>query len=255
MKLFTRFTQAYSLNDSLPKKDLATLPLLFKKMNLPVAAILAVNAMSAMGTMAIALPSSITSPATKQSTPSVPTDSTAQPLPTEGVRFDCQLIEGQHTVMYYPQSQPDRAYSWATPTELGGGWTAERRCIEISRRLEEYRPDGLQELTTGTENGYNIICATTERDPSCRIVLTVPPGQDPLATRDRVFENLAVADSGQQTDAVTTFTEEDESDIFDQIGEVLDLDFSDRAPRGDRNQGINLRPFLDPTDGGTGARL
>ncbi|NJN90156.1 MAG: hypothetical protein HC878_07090, partial [Leptolyngbyaceae cyanobacterium SL_5_14] len=104
--------------------------------------------------------------------------------------------------MYYPQSQPGQAYAWATPTELGGGWTEERRCNEISRRLEFYRPDGLLEMQTGVENGYSTICVTTQQNASCRIVLTVPPGQDPLVTRDRVFENLAVADRGQQTDSV-----------------------------------------------------
>lgn len=182
------------------------------------------------------------------------TSPSPQPDITSGTRFACQYTDGQSTVMYYPQSQPGQAYPWATPTELGGGWSEERRCNEIGRRLESYRPDGLLEMQTGTENGYNTICVTTQQNGACRIVLTVPPGQDPLLTRDRVFENLAVADRGQQTDSVTTYADDDGDGILNRIGEALDIDLPS-SRQGDRSNSINLRPFLDQTDGGTGARL
>jgi hypothetical protein len=176
----------------------------------------------------------------------------------EDVRFTCEYVNGQYTVMYHPQSQPGQSYAWATPTDLGGGWTAERRCGEISRRLESYRPDGLQELSTGVENEYDIVCVTTEQNPSCRIVFTVPPGQDPVATRDRVFENLAVADSGQQTDGVVTLTDE-QGNLLDELGNILDLDLPGGISGGGSGRsssgGINLRPFLDRADGGTGEQL
>lgn len=169
-------------------------------------------------------------------------------------RFFCETDNGQYTVMYYPESQPEQAYPWASPTALGGGWSAERRCLEIARRLESYRPDGLRELKTGIENGYDIVCATTTQDPSCRIVFTVPPGQDPIVTRDRVFENLAVADAGQQTDAVNTFSGNDVGRLLDQLGNVLDLNLPSRSQQRSSNA-IDLRQFLDPADGGTGAQL
>ncbi len=92
-------------------------------------------------------------------------------------RFTCQMMNGQYTVMYHPESQKGQSYQWANPTGLGGGWTAERRCNEISRRLEFYRPDGLQEMKTAMENGYNTVCVTTQKVPGCRIVLTVPPAR------------------------------------------------------------------------------
>lgn len=171
-------------------------------------------------------------------------------------RFSCQLMNGEYTVMYYPESDPEQAYPWATPSALGGGWTPERRCNEISRRLEFYRPDGLLEIQTTVENGYNIVCVTTERDQSCRIVLTVPPGQDAELTRDRVFENLVVADSGQDTDAVNTFVGRDTgSQLLNQVINqgLSTLGIRDNATR--RSGNINLRPFLDPADGGTGTQL
>ncbi len=174
----------------------------------------------------------------------------------EGPRFTCEYVGGQYTVMYHPQSQEGLAYAWATPTALGGGWTPEARCNEISRRLEAYRPDGLQELRTAVENNYNTICVTTQENPACRIVLTVPPGQDPRAIRDRVFQNLTVADSGRQTDAVTTLMGNgQEGKLLEQILGTGASTLGGRSNRQSAPDGINLRPFLDAADGGTGAKL
>lgn len=179
-----------------------------------------------------------------------PGGTTTIPSPTAaGTRFACQNNNGQNTVMYFPESQPNQAYPWAVPSTLGGGWSSDRRCNEIARRLESYRPDGLVEMRTGFENGYNTICVTTDRVPSCRIVLTVPPGQDPTVTRDRVFQNLSVADSGQQTQGVLTFGG-GRSSVLDQLGRAIGI-----GGRRSTNGNINLKPFLSPRDGGTGERL
>lgn len=186
----------------------------------------------------------------QESKPTVETEASQKP------RFTCKPINGQYTVMYHPESQPNQAYPWATPSDLGGGWSAQRRCNEISRRLEFYRPDGLLEMRNAVENNYNVVCVTTQKDSSCRIVLTVPPGQDPEITRDRVFQNLTVADSGEQTEAVNTFVDRDRnSQLLNQVvNEGLSaLGIDNNAVR--RSGSINLRPFLDPADGGTGTSL
>ncbi len=171
------------------------------------------------------------------------------------VRFTCESVNSQYTVMYHPQSQPNQSFAWATPSAMGSAWSPERRCNEISRRLESYRPDGLVEMRTAQENGYNTICVTTEAVPSCRIVLTVPSGQDPASTRDRVFQNLSVADNGQTTQAVNTFAGGRSNGTLNQVLNNLGLSSivggnSQRSP-----QNIYLKPFLDQADGGTGTRL
>jgi hypothetical protein len=132
------------------------------------------------------------------------------------------------------------------------GWwlNSERRCNEISQRLESYRPDGLQELRTAVANNYNTICVTTQENPSCRIVLTVPPDQDPVSTRDRVFQNLTTADSGQQTEGVNTFVG---GQPTNEIGQLFKLGGGNN--RRVASNSIKLRPFLDQADGGTGTRL
>lgn len=184
----------------------------------------------------------------------MPRPAESQAVPS-GTRFSCQLENGEYQVMYSPASQPGQLYPWARPTTLGGGWTADRRCAEIARRLESYRPDGLTELQTGTLNGYDVVCATTQQVRDCRLVLTVPPGQDPVIVRDRVFENLTVADSGQRTEGVTTFQGRD-GNLIEQIGGALNIRLPGRrGASAAPSSGINLRPFLDSADGGTGDRL
>lgn len=198
--------------------------------------------------------------------PTVIVDDGSEPQTTtaQEPRFTCQYVNGQYTVMYNPESRPGQAYPWAVPTQLGGGWTPKRRCIEIARRLESYRPDGLVELGTSVENNHDIVCVLTQRIPGCRIVFTVPPGQDPILTRNRVFQNLVVADSGERTQGVVTFTGGDEGQVINQVEQILNINLggvgnSQTSPTSPSpsvtSNGIDLRPFLDPQDGGTGRLL
>jgi hypothetical protein len=175
------------------------------------------------------------------------TPTTTSNRPNSETRFTCEIYQGQYTVMYHPQSQPGQSYPWAVPSRMGGGWTPEKRCEAISQRLETYRPDGLLELRTGKENSYDTLCATTVDVPSCRIVLTVPRGQNPEVVRDRVFDNLITADSGQSVQGVNTFTNTGNGINLGNLGGLLNPNRS--------STGINLRQFLDPADRGTGTNL
>jgi Circadian oscillating protein COP23 len=171
---------------------------------------------------------------------------------TDGVaRFACENVNGQLTVIYRPQSRQSEAYPWAVPGDMGANWNSQRRCGEIARRLESYRPDGLQELRTGIQNQQNVVCVTTEKDQSCRIVFTVPAQQDPIITRDRVFRNLTLADSGQQTDGVNTFAGTNSSGEF--LGGLFGGNSNNKPRRGGR--GLDLRPYLSVQDGGTGNHI
>ncbi|BBA79694.1 hypothetical protein RGRSB_1233 [cyanobacterium endosymbiont of Rhopalodia gibberula] len=171
-------------------------------------------------------------------------------------RFICQLERGRYTVMYYPQNQDRWPYPWAIPSDLENGWTAQRRCNEISRRLEMYRPDGLLELKTGRENNYDTICVTTQQDRSCRIVLTIPPNQNPEITRNKIFQTLIAAEEGQYTQGVNAFTDSKTSgSIINQFGRIFNDNLSRQNNLSPSNNAINLRPFLDPSDGGTGFKL
>jgi hypothetical protein len=202
-----------------------------------------------------------------QSTGPQTTGPQSSPAPSANQpRFRCDMSAGRPVVMYYPESRPSQGFAWATPAAMGGGWSADRRCAEISRRLEQYRPDGLTEMRTSLENGYNTVCATTDRNPACRIIFTVPRGQDPVVTRDSVFQNLLVADRGGSTQPIATFAPNGNPNGSrgDRLGNWIDsgirvLGGSD-LPRGispyrSGGDGIALKPFLDARDGGTGSSL
>jgi hypothetical protein len=187
---------------------------------------------------------------------SVPIDTspTSSSGTVDGARFVCQNYNGQYTVMYQPESQPGQFFAWAAPARLGGNWDPYKRCVTIAQRLEQYRPDGLQELQTGFLNNENIVCVTTESNPSCRIVLTVPRDKDAYAVRNSIFQNLIAADEGQQTTAVNTYRNSRGGvDEIYNIGRTI-LGGSNRQVSSSRS-GINLKPFLDRKDGGTGTKL
>ncbi|MBO3459530.1 COP23 domain-containing protein [Aetokthonos hydrillicola Thurmond2011] len=179
---------------------------------------------------------------------------------TSATRFSCQYYNGQYTVMYQPQSRSGQYFPWAIPRTLGGGWGIQKRCETIAQRLESYRRDGLVELQTGTENGMNTLCVTTEAEKSCRIVLTVPPEKDPYTVRNSVFQNLTTADSGQQTIGVNTFAGSGSGGL-DQLynaGRSIFNGGKESVPSSSLSSSsdpINLKPFLDRADGGTGTKL
>lgn len=183
-----------------------------------------------------------------------PTPQTSVPSGGTQARFMCESIDSQYTVTYHPVDRPGERYPWAVPSTMGNNWNAAKRCTEIARRLEEYRRDGLKELRTEIQNRYDIVCVTSERNSDCRIVFTVPTGKDAIATRDSVFRNLTLADSGQQTTGVNTFADSNDNGLGKILGNVVPGAGTSNAGMGER-EAIDLRPFLSKTDGGTATQL
>jgi hypothetical protein len=193
-----------------------------------------------------------------------PTPRTSVPSGGNQTRFACESVNNQYTVIYRPIDRPNDRYPWAVPSTMGTNWNAAKRCTEIARRLEEYRRDGLKELRTDLKNQYDIVCVTTERNGECRIVFTVPSGRDAIATRDAVFRNLTLADSGQQTTGVTTFAEGNNNGLSGILGKnnlpgIGNINIGGSNPTANRSlqskDSIDLRPFLSTQDGGTATQL
>ena len=194
-----------------------------------------------------------------------PTPQTSVPSGGTQTRFMCEMINSQYTVTYHPVDRPNDTYSWAVPSTMGTNWNASKRCNEIARRLEDYRRDGLKELRTDVKNQYDTVCVTTEKNDECRIVFTVPRGKDAIATRDSVFRNLTMADSGQQTVGVNTFADGGNNNyggmlggILPQLGGIGGSSTPTSQPAGTpkKDKGsIDLRPFLSTEDGGTATQL
>ena len=183
-----------------------------------------------------------------------PTPQTSVPSGGNQARFMCESMDNQSTVTYRPIDRPGDRYAWAVPSTMGSNWNAGKRCTEIARRLEEYRRDGLKELRTEVKNQYDTVCVTTERDRECRLVFTVPRGQDAIATRDSVFRNLTMADSGQRTTGVNTFADGGNGGFGNLFGN-LGGNSPNLQPAPRNRDSIDLRPFLSTKDGGTATQL
>lgn len=193
-----------------------------------------------------------------------PTPQTSVPSGGNQTRFMCEMINSQYTVTYHPVDRPNDRYPWAVPSTMGTNWNASKRCGEIARRLEDYRRDGLKELRTDVKNQYDTVCVTTEKNDECRIVFTVPRGKDAIATRDSVFRNLTMADSGQQTTGVNTFADGGNTNYGGMLGGILprigsfggsgSTPQTSGTPKKDKSS-IDLRPFLSSEDGGTATQL
>jgi hypothetical protein len=184
-----------------------------------------------------------------------PTPKTSVPSGGSQARFMCESFNNQSLVTYHPVDRPGDKYPWAVPTTMGA-WDASKRCTEIARRLEDYRKDGLQELRTEVKNNYDTVCVTTEKNSECRIVFTVPKGQDAIATRDSVFSNLSMADSGQQTTGVSTFADGGKNNPGGVLGNnnipgIGSIGSNTPTPSSSQpKSSIDLRPFLSTNDGG-----
>ncbi len=113
-----------------------------------------------------------------------------QGLPTVFVkktdRFSCELRQDTNkgkevwTVMYDNGKKKQPWLGMVIP--MGGGWSPERRCQEIERRLESFRQDGLVSL--GYRDDPNtpqqqILCVNTELSgDSCPLLMTLDVGTD-----------------------------------------------------------------------------
>ena len=76
-----------------------------------------------------------------------------------------------------------------------------------------------------------------------RLSFTVPQGQNPVVTRDRVFENLSIADAGTETTVVTTFTGTN-NNLLGELGSILgSYSLPGSQTPAARSNGINLKPL------------
>ncbi len=89
---------------------------------------------------------------------------------------------------------------------LGGGWTPERRCQEVSPRFQRaYQNGSIRYLTNGTVNGQRAICTAREEGGSCQdLLLTLRPEDDAIAVLRQLNDVLkgraaaTVRQSGQE---------------------------------------------------------
>jgi Circadian oscillating protein COP23 len=86
---------------------------------------------------------------------------------------------------------------WTSNAYFPPPWTAQRRCVEVSRRFQRSNDNGtLKNITTGTLRGEPVVCAGTSQNPRCandNLLFTLKRGVNPTATLRRLLDRRGLA--------------------------------------------------------------
>jgi cell division protein FtsB len=114
---------------------------------------------------------------------------------SSGIFFSCQNVNGiPTTVGFSPtwNNQPRELIRWV---KKFGGNTPQKRCEEVTERLNFGLGNGAMYTTFGIMDGQNVICTTDKSGNGCQYLLfTVKPGQDPKSVLNDLF-SLSGTDS------------------------------------------------------------
>jgi hypothetical protein len=130
--------------------------------------------------------------------------------PTRVNTYKCLTLKGQPTTVVDTARGRISLIVWQSGFFSSGGWTPERRCQEVSNRLQNYENTrNLRYISTGTLNGYNIICVAEKREATDRensyrcqnngLILTLENKDDPNQVMRELFNLAARAGGGPIT--------------------------------------------------------
>lgn len=105
--------------------------------------------------------------------------------------FKCEMIQGVPTTVgispkWENQSRP--FMRWSSDKFGPSGWTPQKRCQEVTRRLNQSFFEGGTYITHGIMNGFPIICTTNKAGKECnQLLFTLPRGSDPELILEDLF--------------------------------------------------------------------
>ncbi|AFY82523.1 COP23 domain-containing protein [Oscillatoria acuminata] len=110
--------------------------------------------------------------------------SACQPVESlpRGTDYSCDLTQNPPVTIARTSVKGDMpVIAWKSTFFEGSGYTPEKRCLEVSERLQTYYQMGLLHyLTTGVQDNQNIICVTRTHGGDCSgLLLTLEPGDNP----------------------------------------------------------------------------
>jgi hypothetical protein len=84
------------------------------------------------------------------------------------------------TISWSPAGDKRALIQWVK--QMDSHWTPEKRCQEVSRRMQEASNAGtMQYITNGKMNGQRVICSATEVNGDCKnLLMTLRSGDKPL---------------------------------------------------------------------------
>ena len=103
--------------------------------------------------------------------------------------FSCKMASGAWTTLVNESGQPERQLiRWTSDFGAKVGYTPERRCNEVTQRMNLYLSNSGQFITHGMQGREKVICATNRLGKDClNLLYTLKPDQDAKATLEDLF--------------------------------------------------------------------
>ncbi len=131
--------------------------------------------------------------------------SACQPAVTlpRGTDYSCNLDEDTPVTIARTSRGDKPIIRWKSNFFISSGYTPEKRCMEVSERLQTYYQSGLlHHITTGVMNQEPVICVTRTKGGDCSgLLITLEPGDNPEQVLKGLLDSEAVTieRSGENT--------------------------------------------------------
>lgn len=121
-----------------------------------------------------------------------------QPSYAQGTTFYCDRSKG--TLVTFARTQDGRkipVIRWTSNNYFPPPWTAERRCVEVSRRFQRSHDNGtLKNISIGKLRGETVICAKTSDNTVCtdrNLLFTLKRGVNATAVFNSLLDRRGLA--------------------------------------------------------------
>ncbi|MBD2363424.1 hypothetical protein H6G36_19885 [Anabaena minutissima FACHB-250] len=113
-------------------------------------------------------------------------------------------------------------------------WTAQRRCVEVSRRFQiNYDNGRLRRIKTGVLRGEPVVCAAVNQNSSCTdttLLFTLKRGVNPNAVVRRLFDRRGLAAGNALNESAGSSAVDIDFDIYLQNTTIDSIDDSVSEP-------------------------
>ncbi len=101
----------------------------------------------------------------------------SSPASAEKTTFVCSVSNGLPATVAQTSRGNVAVIRWNSDYFSGSGWTAQRRCQEVSKKFHNYYQSGaLNYLTTGIMNGQPVVCVAGFEGGGCsKLLFTLKP--------------------------------------------------------------------------------
>ncbi len=153
-------------------------------------------------------------------------------------RFSCDTLNGVPATMYNTPRKSSPLILWKS-RKFGVKYPPEKRCQQVSSRLQTGYSNGYKNLTSGKKNNQNILCLTSVPNGVCeQQLLTLTRGEFPKT----VLNNLIDRMSGKSSEVLEQFRP-----VFSEY-EYEDKHTQDGFEPGEKRTYINLEQMISIID-------